>query len=103
MFKRPTLRKTGVDPDKVNFKEPEFSERLRIHKRFIVPIADLKGYLWLMKRHGATDEEIELARRRNTPGDPLNCVTTTYKERVYHNQPKKLKAVKKFKKQIYLP
>lgn len=97
MFKRPSMRIRGVDASIVPDGPPKYTERLRILKRYTVPIGDLEEYLWLLKRHGATDEEITIARRRNTPGDPLNCTTTYYTERVYSNQPKKLKAVKKFK------
>lgn len=96
MYKRPSLRKRGVTLDMVTLGEPKYTERVRIHKRFIAPIEDLEEYLWLLQRHGYTPEEIEIARRRNTPGDPLNCITTIYTEKVYTNKPKKLKAVKKF-------
>ncbi len=98
MFKRPAPRKRGVSLSDVQLCEPAYTERLRILRKYIQPIQDLKEYLWLLKRHGATDEEITLARRRNTPGDPLNCIQTYYTEKVYTNQPKKLRAVKKFKK-----
>lgn len=98
MFKRPSPRKRGVDIADVQLGEPKYTERLRIMRKYIQPIHDLKEYLWLLKRHGASDEEVILAKRRNTPGDPLNCIKTYYVERVFKNQPKKLQAVKKFKK-----
>lgn len=91
---RPALRKRGV-PDDLPFEYEPVIERQRIRKKYIVPIQDLKGYLWLMERHGATPEEIEIARRRNTPGDPLNCIIEMY---TTTQKPKSFKPVKKAKR-----
>lgn len=100
MFKRPAPRRRGVELSDVQLGEPKYTERLRILRKYIQPIQDLKEYLWLLKRHGASDEEVTLARRRNTPGDPLNCIQTYYTERIFKDQPKKLRAVKKFKSTV---
>lgn len=78
-----------------------FPKRERISKKYIVPVQDLDGYLTSLRRHGASEEEIILARRRNTPGDPLNCIITKWTETIYPGFIKNpLKAVKKFKRSL---
>lgn len=79
MFKRPEPRKRGV-----TLGDVEYAPYIRVQKKpkvtFIRPIADLHEYLVSMKYHGATDEELEFLRRRNTHGDTLNKVVTYYPE-----------------------
>jgi hypothetical protein len=79
MFKRPMPRKRGVTLDDV-----KYAPYIRVQKKpkvtFIKPIADLHEYLVSMKYHGATDEELEILKHRNTWGDALNKIVTYYPE-----------------------